>query len=1089
MKQRQTIFHRSVAYVLLVSFLLQSCNNTNIPINKEEVSSSKRAIKGLPISVRENNFTTEGYIYRTNSVIEIRVKEREGNLEATITDTQGGTKYERIPVALEAGADLRELTKLPTAVQKNRIKVINYPVTQRLIITKPALQGGMMEGEGKKDKGKEKEESEENENKEEISDNNYFSATKPLKGEKDITVILNEGLKGEYQLGEATDTGDCFFDALAQHMNIRNYTDVNTIAYLRRLCHDYYMQNKAEVDEWHQADYGGLDKGREEYYMVQYTAEECAKHFNGRAPIWGRPWVEGKILTRQLNIEGLLFIEVLKDGETGKPVASYHLVTKDSYESMGIEKFRKLMQERDLPVLVNAQDSLHYVPFLKAGIVKAGCSSHTGVIETDNEQRDTRDIQIEDKDREKRKEKIESKMIETKKSLQDKEKGEPDEKKSASSSGCKRILSLDGGGIRGILEAATLTYLEEEIESIINRQYRDLHAPLADVRLGEGFDLVAGTSTGGIIALAMRMINPSTNRPKLKMREVLSLYQDKGDVIFPSVSKFSGWLSSKYSPTPLENLLKEYFGDNKLSNLGPPTMITGYDTHKEGLYLFKSWQGERNAGEDYMVRDVARATSAAPTYFPAAAIRDISGRRHTFVDGGVAANNPTMHAYQEAKELFGTSSLDVVSIGTGSDNLLSLYKKVNGGKLNWASDITSVLMSSNSQIVDDLATRASASDNNSYVRLQFNLDQRAADLDNVTPENIQNLLGYVRRKTSRENVDSKLKEIEQSLLKYYQERNYYIFYDLVADAYQQLQVSGGEVNLSNKHLSERAVWELVHGLKSLQRNLKVESLNIKDNFLKPSSLGYLKELRDLKVLDVSSTGLDKEGLQVMQKGNLRLDKLVALANPRLKDMSAEELILLLEKYKQFQLDPSIQGKIGNYYATSNSLEKACEVYGWCTSIDNQLNLAKLWLRYPSSSTEFDKGFKLLEKLAKEGNSEAQCSMGRFYHRTEQDIYAYLINKDHLKEEDYKVMSLKKAGYWYKLAADGGSKHAALSLANMYWQNEIMVPIPVGEARDNRHQLKTAIHYYELAQKLGNKTAAEKSLIKLRKELQDVVKVS
>ena len=184
-----------------------------------------------------------------------------------------------------------------------------------------------------------------------VSTENRYVNRAGLKNERDILAILNDELEGHYQLGKAVDTGDCFFDALAQYMNILNDTDVNTIAYLRRLCHDYYTKNKEEIDGWHQADYGGLDKGREEYYMVQF---------------WGRPWVEGRILIQQLDINKFLVIEVLEDAETGKPVVSYHLVTKDSYNSIDAEVCKEIIQEEGIPVLVNGQSSLHYVPLLRA---------------------------------------------------------------------------------------------------------------------------------------------------------------------------------------------------------------------------------------------------------------------------------------------------------------------------------------------------------------------------------------------------------------------------------------------------------------------------------------------------------------------------------------------------------------------------------------------------------------------------------------------------------------------------------------------------------------------------------------------------
>ncbi|ACE06259.1 hypothetical protein Aasi_0892 [Candidatus Amoebophilus asiaticus 5a2] len=169
-----------------------------------------------------------------------------------------------------------------------------------------------------------------------------------------------------YELGKAHNDGDCFFDALAQCVNRINHTDVNTAKYLRMLCHEFYQENKVLVDSWNQSDYGGIDKGEDEYYMVQYTAEECKQYFHGRAPIWGRPWVEGQMLCKKLNLKDILSIEVLKDPGTGNPVISYHLTTQSGYRpSIDEEEGKVLLQAGDIPILINIQDELHFAPLLR----------------------------------------------------------------------------------------------------------------------------------------------------------------------------------------------------------------------------------------------------------------------------------------------------------------------------------------------------------------------------------------------------------------------------------------------------------------------------------------------------------------------------------------------------------------------------------------------------------------------------------------------------------------------------------------------------------------------------------------------------
>ena len=364
---RYTKKHRVVARVLLVSLLLESCGNLNT-----DIKLTQSTAKILPPNtelvagslLEEQEFKTRRgdkvIFYPKGTGYEAKVEGYKKQLAVVVIDDSLNKAAK-----IKNKEDRKKFLANRISLQKDKV-----------IVAEQGLKSGMRRADKK---GKKKEEAgrEESENvlnspsaltikvNQGPSENRYVNRA-GLKNERDILAILNDELEGHYQLGKAVDTGDCFFDALAQYMNIRNDTDVNTIAYLRRLCHDSYTKNKAEVDEWIQADYGGLDKGREEYYMVQYTQAECERDFNGRAPIWGRPWVEGRILTQQLDINKFVVIEVLEDAETGKPVASYHLVTKDSYNSIDAEVCKEIIQEEGIPVLVNGQSSLHYVPLLRA---------------------------------------------------------------------------------------------------------------------------------------------------------------------------------------------------------------------------------------------------------------------------------------------------------------------------------------------------------------------------------------------------------------------------------------------------------------------------------------------------------------------------------------------------------------------------------------------------------------------------------------------------------------------------------------------------------------------------------------------------
>ena len=215
-----------------------------------------------------------------------------------------------------------------------------------------------------------------------------------------------------------------------------------------------------------------------------------------------------------------------------------------------------------------------------------------------------------------------------------------------------RILSIDGGGIKGSLPAAFLSHIESHLQQ-----------PLVDY-----FDLIAGTSTGGIIALGLAS--------GLKACEITDFYKDKGPGIFAqdqttAVGKHLGKVargakqlahSSKYSNTSLSKAVQEVFGDKLLGESRTRLVIPAFNNNVNDVYLFKTAHHPR-LRTDYKGKmvDVALATAAAPTYFPAHVLK--SGT--TLIDGGIWANNPALIAVVEAMTVLEqpTSSINVLSLG------------------------------------------------------------------------------------------------------------------------------------------------------------------------------------------------------------------------------------------------------------------------------------------------------------------------------------------------------------------------------------------------------------------------------------------
>lgn len=214
-----------------------------------------------------------------------------------------------------------------------------------------------------------------------------------------------------------------------------------------------------------------------------------------------------------------------------------------------------------------------------------------------------------------------------------------------------KILSIDGGGIRGIIPCTILKFIETQIGG----------------NLCETFDLIAGTSTGGIITLGLTTKKPNDSNPYYA-EEMLNLYKDNGHLIFAKrqkdflsrvgsiFNKTRAITANPYEITNLENLLRDYFGDETLKNSKTKVLITTYDINEGKPFYFSSRLAEllddEKIKENFMVRDVARSTSAAPTYFEPFVTKDRDSNDLAFVDGGVFANNPSILAYGEAKELW-----------------------------------------------------------------------------------------------------------------------------------------------------------------------------------------------------------------------------------------------------------------------------------------------------------------------------------------------------------------------------------------------------------------------------------------------------
>jgi len=231
------------------------------------------------------------------------------------------------------------------------------------------------------------------------------------------------------------------------------------------------------------------------------------------------------------------------------------------------------------------------------------------------------------------------------------------------------ILSLDGGGIKGLFSAAVLAFLEED----------------CSIRIAEHFDLITGTSTGGIIALGLGA--------GLSPREIVQFYVDEGPKIFKA-HFFSGiqqYATSKFLPVSLEAAVKKCFKDLRLADSIKPLVIPSFNLGEDEVYIFKTPHHERFT-RDFKVPlwQVAMATSAAPCFLPA--FKKIDGMR--LIDGGVWANNPIILGIAEATSVFSRplGTIRVLSLGTTDEVKHRPPNLDEGGFWQWKQQAPDVIM-------------------------------------------------------------------------------------------------------------------------------------------------------------------------------------------------------------------------------------------------------------------------------------------------------------------------------------------------------------------------------------------------------------
>ena len=333
-----------------------------------------------------------------------------------------------------------------------------------------------------------------------------------------------------------------------------------------------------------------------------------------------------------------------------------------------------------------------------------------------------------------------------------------------------RILSIDGGGIRGIIPAQVGVTIEEKLQQKSGNP---------DARIADYFDLIAGTSAGGILTciyLCPDTENPDPlrglrQRPRWSAQDAVNFSIKSGRDVFQSsfwqkLKSLDGLIDEKYPSNRLEEFFLENFIDCKLSELLKPCLISSYDVERRKAHFFNQMDGRKNPEKDYFIRDIARATSAAPSYFEVPKIRSLTNESYALVDGGVFANNPALCAYAEARSKLRISDdlsdrsptakdMVILSLGTGQAQKNYPYEEVKTwGQVEWVEPLISIMMTGVAETVNyqmlqifDAIERP-----NQYLRITPNLTkEKPLPIDKASEENISELLRIGKEQADKYN--------------------------------------------------------------------------------------------------------------------------------------------------------------------------------------------------------------------------------------------------------------------------------------------------------------------------------------------------
>lgn len=306
-----------------------------------------------------------------------------------------------------------------------------------------------------------------------------------------------------------------------------------------------------------------------------------------------------------------------------------------------------------------------------------------------------------------------------------------------------RILSIDGGGLKGLIPLQVI----KEIERITAQP------------IHKSFDLIAGSSTGGLLTCALLLAESGVEvgKRKYSLTDIEHIFLHKGKDIFPNYGLLRKLYSSarnlirpQYNAEKYQAILEDFLQEHRISSCLKPLFISSYDLQSKRPLLFTTREASRLAELNARLVDVCRATSAAPTYFPSYSFT-YNNAQVICVDGGLILNNPALAAlievlgnntykyYNKLETEISLADIAVLSLGTGlTVSSYNANASKNWGQLQWIRKILGIVIGAPPLLVENQLETIynSLGLRNNYLRINVEIDNKYAKMDDSSPETL-----------------------------------------------------------------------------------------------------------------------------------------------------------------------------------------------------------------------------------------------------------------------------------------------------------------------------------------------------------------